>query len=388
MDSVLLKPVNGKTPSEYLAPREGWPKLVGRLANGPVTVGYLGGSLTMMKQGWRPLFHAWLNQRYPRETPHRELHVGRGGVGSASGAFFVQNEICGHAPDLVFVEYAINDSYDFLTPPAVRREAVEGIVRSVRMRHPDSELCFVYMHHILRTEAIDRAIEDHEAVAAHYGLPSIRVGQFLRDLVEGGEWSFRGEDSRPELLRDECHPVAAGNRLIADLMSAAFEGLVQHSTAFDVAARRLPSALTQTPLEGGKVVPVEDGMIQGPFEKERRQVGNYGSPVSWISLPTGSCLRVRPDGRLFGLFVVVGPRSGVVRVRGGTFTASHSLLDRWCTYERISTCIVAPDLGVAPGSGEEVVIELSDEIPDYTVCPKLEAPPTERRLDVIGLFLL
>ena len=213
MERAVAKAVNGRPLTEYLIPRGGWPKLARRLANGPIAVGYLGGSLTMMKQGWRPLFHAWLNRQYPRDVPHRELHVGRGGVGSASGVFFVQDEICGHGPDLVFVEYAINDSYDFLTPPAVRREAVEGIVRNIRARHGDCDLCFVYMHHILRTEAIDQAIEDHEAVAAHYGLPSIRVGQFLRDLVASGAWSFRGEEGRPELLRDECHPVAAGNQL-------------------------------------------------------------------------------------------------------------------------------------------------------------------------------
>ena len=42
------------------------------------------------------MFHAWLNQSHPRNEPHRQLHVGRGGVGSASGAFFVHDEICGH----------------------------------------------------------------------------------------------------------------------------------------------------------------------------------------------------------------------------------------------------------------------------------------------------
>ena len=119
-------------------------------------VGYLGGSLKMMKEGWRPMFHAWLNQSHPRNEPHRQLHVGRGGVGSASGAFFVHDEICGHDPDLVFVEYAINDSFDFITPPALRMAAIEGIVRSIKTRHPACDICFVYMHHTLRGAEIGR----------------------------------------------------------------------------------------------------------------------------------------------------------------------------------------------------------------------------------------
>jgi hypothetical protein len=371
--------------ARYLRVRRGLPRFRRRLEEGPVTVGYLGGSLTMMKEGWRPLFHQWLNERYPRNEPHRALHVGRGGVGSASGAFFVQDEICGRAPDLVFVEYAINDSYDFLTPPALRQPAIEGIIRSIRLRHPDCDVCLVYMHHVLRGEAIGRVIEENEALAEHYGLPSIHVGQCLQDQVDGGTWSFRGEAGLPALLRDECHPLPPGNRLITELMGAALTTLMEIG---GTEAPGLPPALSDRPMVGGRVIPVDAGMIRGGFERETRKVGNFAGPVTWFSLPEGSQLCVRPPGVLFGLFVVVGPRSGVVRMEENGRRTEVSLLDRWCSYERISTCILAMDF--VPGSKPDgdVWIELSPDLPDYTACPKLEVIPKERRLDVIALFVL
>ena len=370
----------------YLRVREGLPEVGRKLAKGPICVGYLGGSLTMMKEGWRPLFHTWLNTRFPNDRAHRALHVGRGGVGSVSGAFFVQDEICGHDPDVVFVEYAINDSYDFLTPPALRRPAIEGIVRSIRLCHPTAEICLVYMHHVLRGEEIRAAVEDYESLADHYGLPSIHVGRFLLDRVEEGAWSFRGEGGLPALLRDECHPLPEGNRWIADLIAAAFLRLIRSEGGS--APRALPPACSRAPLVGGRVIPVDPSMIDGPYELESRKVGNYAAPVTWYALPEGTRLRWRAGPRVFGLFVVVGPRSGVVRAEAGGDRVEVALLDRWCTYERISTCILARDgEGLGGGKGD-ATIELSPEAPDYAACPKLEDPPSERRLDVVGLFVL
>lgn len=371
----------------YLRVRNGLPGFGRKLAGGPVRVGYLGGSLTMMKEGWRPLFHRWLNERFPAGSEHTALHVGRGGVGSASGVFFAGDEICGQAPDLVFVEYAINDSYDFLTPLALRRPAIEGIIRSIRLRHPECDICLVYMHHVLRGDEIGAVVADYEELAEHYGLPSVHVGRYLIDLVSRGGWSFRGEGGLPALLRDECHPLPEGNRLIAELLGAALARLIVSGSGDGPAV--LPAARCKRPLVGGRVIPVGEGMIEGRFEREQRKVGNYAAAVTWYSLPEGSRLRWRLEaGRLFGLFVVVGPRSGVVEVVDGATRVEVCLLDRWCSYERISTCILVRDVEESGAFGGEVTVELISRLPDYSVCPKLETPPSERRLDVVGLFVL
>lgn len=339
----------------------------------------------MMKAGWRPLFHQWLNDTFPRAGSHRALHVGRGGVGSASGAFFVGDEICAHDPDLVFVEYAINDSYPFLTPSTLRLESIEGIVRSIRSRNPNCDICFVYMHHVDRGAEIREVVRAYEKVADHYGLPSIHVGRYLGDLVEGGDWSFRGEAGLPALLRDECHPLESGNRLIAELMAEGILGLLCDSRGGTSA---LPPNLTAKPLVGGRIVPVDGSMIEGPFQLQRRQVANYGSPVTFCSLPEGSRIRVSPDGELVGVYVVVGPSSGWVAATVGGERVERQLLDRWCHYERISTCILRETRDATDSGKHEAVIELSGRKPDYSVCPQVTTIPERRLLDVVGLFVV
>lgn len=297
----------------YLAHRRGLPNFSRKLAGGSVTIGYLGGSLTMMKAGWRPIFHSWLNKRFPRFAPHRALHVGRGGVGSASGAFFVQDEICGHDPDLIFVDYAINDSYEFLTPPALLLAAIEGIVRNVKLRHPDCEICFIYMHHILRGAEIERAVKCYEKVAEHYGIPSIHAGRYFADLVSSGSWSYTGESAGEVLLRDECHPLPAGNQMLTDLISRSIEDLKSYCDK----PIPLPKPLGRTPLEGGRSLPVTPDMLRGPYQERRGHIGNFDGEVSWISLPSKSRLQVRLDGAVVGFYIVVGPNSGIIQATHG-----------------------------------------------------------------------
>ena len=330
------------------------------------------------------MFHAWLNKAHRRTVPHRELHVGRGGVGSASGAFFVQDEICGHDPDLVFVEYAINDSFDFITPPALRMAAIEGIVRSIKTRHPACDICFVYMHHVLRGAEIGRVVEDYESIAAHYGIPSIHVGRYLTDLVSRGEWSFGAETAAPALLRDTCHPLPAGNKLITRLITGAVDELLAAAQSQE---RGLAAPLCVNPMVGGRVIPLSPKMICGPYELKTGKVGNIDQEVTRHSLTSDSHLAIHGDFTVAGLYVVVGPAGGIIRARSGSRTLELNLFDQWCSYERISSCILVNSPAELTSAERSVTIELTNQIPDYSVCPKLEGIPPHRSLDVVGLFV-
>lgn len=369
----------------YLTTRGGLPNFARKLATGSVTVGYLGGSLTMMKEGWRPMFHHWLNKAHPRAQSHRQLHVGRGGVGSASGAFFIDQEICGHNPDLVFVEYAINDSYDFLTPPALRLEFIEGIVRRIKTRHPACDICFVYMHHILRGPEIARVVDDYERVAEHYGIPSVHAGRYFTDLVARGEWSFRGESAAPALLRDECHPLPPGNELLARLMARSITELTR--LAGD-SATRIPSSLTATPVMGGRVVPVQPGLIRGGFEIRQGRVGNIEQEMRWFSLPETGWIEVAEDYAVVGLYLVVGPRAGVLRLEQSGRAVDRCVFDRWCSYDRIATTIFAESGADLARRDGPTTIRLTSALPDYSICSKLETIPSARTFDVVGLFVV
>ena len=90
----------------------------------PVTVAYLGGSITEMN-GWRNLTTEWLRKEYPK-AKIKEVAAAIGGTGSDLGVFRVGHDALSHDPDLLFVEFATNDRGK--SSETIVRQ-IEGIVR-------------------------------------------------------------------------------------------------------------------------------------------------------------------------------------------------------------------------------------------------------------------
>src|SRR5260221_612405 len=97
-----------QTTAQLLQSRTGLPNFFAKVHAGkPVTVAYFGGSITAAN-GWRPKTFAWLHERYPK-VAFTEVNAAIGGTGSDLGAFRLGHDVLSHKPDLVFVEFAVND---------------------------------------------------------------------------------------------------------------------------------------------------------------------------------------------------------------------------------------------------------------------------------------
>lgn len=123
-----------------LRARDGLPNFFAKVqAGGRVTVAYFGGSITAAN-GWRPQTTAWLRQHYPK-ADFTEVNAAIGGTGSDLGVFRLEHDVLAHRPDLVFIEFAVNDGG---APPEQIYRCMEGIVRQVRCADPATDICFVY----------------------------------------------------------------------------------------------------------------------------------------------------------------------------------------------------------------------------------------------------
>ena len=113
MSLNLQSPTSLKT---YFRPRGGLGKVGHKLAQGQdVTVVFFGGSITWggnasdIDQGsYRARTTQWLKQQYPQSNI-TSINAGIGGTGSDLGAFRCKPDVLAHKPDLVFVEFAVND---------------------------------------------------------------------------------------------------------------------------------------------------------------------------------------------------------------------------------------------------------------------------------------
>jgi hypothetical protein len=89
--------------------RSGLPDLFYRLHRGDsIKIAYFGGSITNAGSGWRDQTMDWLKTKYPK-CFIQQKNSSLPGTGSDFGAFRTEKDVISFKPDLVFVEYAVND---------------------------------------------------------------------------------------------------------------------------------------------------------------------------------------------------------------------------------------------------------------------------------------
>lgn len=213
-----LEFVNVKEPVEV---RGGISHLRAKLEAGEsVTVAFLGGSITQnsAERGFAKLVPQWIESKFPgvRVTA---VNAGMGGTDSEWGAKRLDRDVLEAKPDVVFVEFAVNDG---------DRDSIadmERIVRKVRAFSGTADVVFIYAMtestaKMLVRERMPRAIANHERVADRHGVASILLGVDLRSRMASGEWTWSNFSA------DNCHPTPEGyasyNRDMASALQLLF----------------------------------------------------------------------------------------------------------------------------------------------------------------------
>lgn len=172
-------------------------------AGEPVTAVALGGSIT---QGGRAWVDPWLKETFPKSRVSI-FNAGISGTGSHLGIFRIGRDVIALQPDLVLIEYAVNDGG--LSDEDAVRYLESMVVRLKRLPRPPA---IVFIETAARTGSIRHR---HEKVAAHYNLVNIdlqvRLDEYLK--TTGTPWE--------KLMSDDVHPNAAGYRLYWDWIAEA-----------------------------------------------------------------------------------------------------------------------------------------------------------------------
>jgi len=209
--------------------RQGLPHFFRKMQSGgdSVVIAYLGGSITGAK-GYRVQTEQLFREQYPR-TPLKTINAGVGGTGSDLGVFRLQEDVLRYNPDLVFVEFAVNDGTDSLKIS----NAMEGIVRQIKQHNAQTDICFLYtisepMIKQLQQGNLVASMRFSENIAAHYGLPSINLGVDVLDQLEKNTLVFHGQKGtdyggKTVFTYDGIHPGDAGHQIYTNTIRKAFE---------------------------------------------------------------------------------------------------------------------------------------------------------------------
>ncbi len=362
---AALDRANPSRPAVELRARDGLPNFFAKAKAGEkLTVAYFGGSITAAN-GWRPQTTAWLRQHYPKAS-FTEVDAAIGGTGSDLGVFRLGHDVLDYHPDLVFVEFAVNDGG---APPEQIYRCMEGIVRQIRQANPATDICFVYTMHdgMLRDLAagrLPRSASAMELIADYYGIPSIHLAQEAARRVNAGEWVFtapkpevpadpaKGLPARPAFAGDSCHPFAeTGHKLYTEAIARSFgamEGLVRSVPVR--ASKETPHGVTtNAPFtaanhENAKLISLANIMLAGGWQsldtKTDPIAKNFARrlPVLWRADKPGATLTFAFHGRSAAIYDLLGPDGGELEVLVDNRPARPvRRFDAYCTYHRLGT---------------------------------------------------
>jgi len=227
----------------------------------PVSVVFFGGSLTWGANASDPLLTSyrgrmmeWLRSRYPR-TPITFHDAAIGGTGSQLGIFRLERDVLAHRPDLVFLDFTVNDDADGTDLQSLA--SYEAIVREL-LAHESMVMPVLMMFrwHAEKPEApLPPRHQAHLRLGARYGLPCANTIPYVAGKVAAGTdvkalWPFDG-----------AHPDDSGYELFFEVVRDSYEQAIR---------------------DGGSAVLPKEPLFAALYPKRTRQILVAGElPGGW-----------------------------------------------------------------------------------------------------------
>lgn len=371
--------------------RDGIPHFLKKVANREdIKVAYFGGSITAAN-GWRVQTLAKFNETYEGST-FSEINAAIGGTGSDLGVYRQGFDVLQHDPDLVFVEFCVNDGG---TAPQQIWRQMEGIVRQIWKHNIETDIVFVYTYRLghendYLINKTPRSVSAMEQIAEFYGIPSLDFNVPVVQLHEQGKLTYKADKAEEGKLlfsTDGVHPLTGGHEVYTKVVCDAFEKMrVKDSNesfpSIELRKTKLKKTFISDNYENAKLVPIKESQLFGEWTTMPND-----SPLNWMkerlgetvymSNAPGSRLSFKFKGSNVAIYDVLGPNGGQVWVTiDGQKKGPIARFDSYCTYHRLATLVIGG--GLDPNVVHEVTIEIDSEQPSrQPVAFRLENPEKE-----------
>ncbi len=323
-------------------PRTALPNFFAKVKAGKsVTIAYFGGSITAAQGGWREQSLKWFQQQFPQANI-KHINAGVGGTGSDLGVFRVKNDVIDQKPDLVFVEFAVNDGG--LAPERIY-QTMEGIVRQIWHADPHCDICFVYtisgqMVPTLQKGELWSSMLAMEHIAQFYGIPSVKFGPEVVSLIKDDKLIFQGKpEEHPDKIVfsvDNVHPLAqTGHKIYTEVLTRSLEQIKDYTATFK---HKLGKPYVADNWESAKMISVRELSKSGGWqeltdEDTVARAFRVRFPYLIKSQTPGASIKIKFKGRLAGMYDMIGPGTGQFNVIvDGRQSKLYTRFDKYCSY--------------------------------------------------------
>ena len=263
-------------------------QFINKLKSGkPVTYGAIGGSITQGSAASEPKFRyvdrlaSWLGNEYDNEV--NIVNAGIGASNSLFGVFRCGKDLLSYKPDLITIEYAVNDTNNPDTALSY-----EALVRKCLEFSPDCAIILIFTMNIDG----DNKQHLHIPIGKHYQLPMLSYRDAVYPLVTNGQ--LKWSDISPDLV----HPNDYGQNLIAEMLEML---LSECDKAPDDAAVAIPGYLESAAKKYANPALLDASQMNVTNQSGWTRGPHKAGYTGWQSNTPGASIEIKFNGTYIAL---------------------------------------------------------------------------------------
>ena len=190
-----------------------------------ITVACIGGSITQgtgantANESYAYRNMAWWVKAFPEAAMKLNyVNAGIGATGSYIGVHRLQRDLLGSRPDVVVVEFSVND-----TSPARDLESYDSLVRRILEQDNNPAVILLFMTQENGTSLYDT----HKKIGEKYNLPMISYKNAVLPEIRAGAFTWQS------ISPDNIHPNSDGHGITAELLWAYYNSVLARLDMID-----------------------------------------------------------------------------------------------------------------------------------------------------------
>lgn len=222
-----------------------------------------------------------VGQYFIDKYPDKDVKIynsGASGSGSGYAIYRLENDILKYNPDMVFIEFAINDKYDAQTSIM----NLEIMVRRLMEMENPPVINFIYATDV----NFGGVGEYQEKLAKYYGIPSHDIQAHFKKILQQGRY-----DSAYKLIGDGTHPNNEGYKVYSDVI---INNLKKRDGSYFVKPTYKENQYTKTNVIRPRYIEAKYAKRDGSWASEE-----FRGKAGYTSYLPGSTITIEFYGKVF-----------------------------------------------------------------------------------------
>lgn len=218
----------------------------GSITQGTITTGDSDKALGLERNCYANIFFEWWRASFPN-TEIITVNAGIGATDSYLGVHRADADVLQYEPDLVLVEYSVNDENDLY-----HKRTYENLVRKLLLRDNAPAVMLLFMAQSNGATAQ----KQHQLIGFNYKLPMVSYGAIMSNWLESNKYTEK------EMSGDVTHPSALGHAVVGELLwkylNRVYASVEEYTTPYEVPAALINKPLTKELYADASLLSAED----------------------------------------------------------------------------------------------------------------------------------